>query len=788
MSRADTDKKVTREHTLEVSRMSCGSCVGRVERALQAVDGVSAVAVNLATESAVVSARADVSLDTLKTALAAAGYPVKPRNDLADNVSRNASREQERHEELQTLTRSFFIAALLSLPVIVLEMGSHLIPALQELLHNTLGHQNNWLLQFALTTALLIGPGRRFFNHGIPALLRLEPDMNSLVVLGTSAAWGFSAVATFAPALLPSGTVNVYYEAAAVIITLILLGRVLEARAKGRTSEAISRLLRLQAHTARVERNGQQIEVAINDINPGERVQVRPGERVPLDGELIDGNSYVDESMITGESMPVTKHIGSPVTGGTLNKTGAFTMRVSRLAGDTVLAQIIKMVEAAQASKLPIQSLVDKITLWFVPAVMLVALLTVVVWMIWGPEPALTLALVNAVAVLIVACPCAMGLATPVSIMVGTGRAAEMGILFRDGAALQALRDTRIIALDKTGTITNGTPELTDFLVQPGFDEAEVLALVAAVESRSEHPIAEALSVAAQSRKLNLPSITQFEALPGYGMQAEAGNRQIHIGADRLLKKMNIDTSATAYIASALADQGKTPFYAAIDGKLAAVIAVADTIKATTPAAINALHKLGFRVVMISGDNQRTAQSVAQQLSIDEVFAEVLPEGKVAVLQQLGSDGSKVTYVGDGINDAPALAAADIGIAMGNGTDVAIESAAVVLMAGDLTAVVNAVALARSTMRNIHQNLFWAFAYNVALIPVAAGALYPAFGLLLAPIFAAGAMAMSSVFVLGNALRLKRFSSAEFQQGMRQEVHQEPGSATMDDLSKSAQL
>ena len=752
MSKAETNQK------LEISGMNCASCVGRVERALQEIDGVASVAVNLATESALVRIGKPVPLQEFAQALQKAGYPLKQRATGADAAENTALRAAERAEELKTLQRDLLIAALLTLPIVILEMGSHLIPAFRELVHGALGHQNSWLLQFALTTVLMAGPGRRFFMHGIPALLRLAPDMNSLVVLGTSAAWGYSTVATFYPSLLPAASVNVYFEAAAVIITLILLGRLLEARAKGRTSEAITRLLSLQAHTARVERDGQQVEVAVADIKPGERVVVRPGEKIPLNGELVEGHSFVDESMITGEPMPVEKLSGAVLTGGTLNKTGAFSMRVTRVGDDTLLAQIIRLVENAQGAKLPIQSLVNRITLWFVPTVMLVALLTLLVWLIWGPEPALSLALVNAVAVLIVACPCAMGLATPVSIMVATGRAAEMGVLFRDGTALQALRDTRIIALDKTGTITSGKPELTDFQVQPGYDEAQLLALVAAVEARSEHPIAEAIVTAARARGLSLSSVSNFEALPGYGLQAEVDGHLIQIGADRLLDKLQIDSAAVTDIARNLAEQGKTPFYAALDGHLAAVIAVADAIKPTTKGAIAALHKLGFRVAMITGDNQLTANAVARTLGIDEVFAEVLPEGKVETVQALRSSGHSVTYVGDGINDAPALAAADIGIAMGTGTDIAIESAEVVLMAGDLSAVVNAIALARSTMRNIQENLFWAFAYNVALIPIATGVLYPAFGILLSPIFAAAAMAMSSVFVLGNALRLKRFT------------------------------
>ncbi len=581
--------------------------------------------------------------------------------------------------------------------------------------------------------------------------------MNSLVAVGTAAAFGYSLVATFAPGLLPAGTVNVYYEAAAVIVALILLGRFLEARAKGRTSEAIKRLVGLQAKVAHVVREGRTVDIPITEVVLGDLVEVRPGERVPVDGEVTEGGSFVDESMITGEPIPVEKRAGSTLVGGTVNQNGALTLRATAVGGQTMLAQIIRLVEQAQGSKLPIQAVVDKVTLWFVPAVMLAAALTFLVWLVFGPSPALTFALVNAVAVLIIACPCAMGLATPTSIMVGTGRGAEMGVLFRKGEALQLLKDARVVAVDKTGTLTEGRPVLTDLEIAEGFDRDQVLAKVAAVEARSEHPIARAIVEAAEQAAIELPLMTDFESVTGMGVRANVDGVRVEVGADRFMRELGLDVGGFAGTAERLGGEGKSPLYAAIEGRLAAIVAVADPIKPSTPAAIAALHQLGLKVAMITGDNAHTAQAIARQLGIDEVVAEVLPEGKVEAVRRLKAAHGQIAFVGDGINDAPALAAADVGLAIGTGTDVAVESADVVLMSGNLQGVPNAIALSKATLGNIRQNLFWAFGYNTALIPLAAGVLYPAYGLLLSPIFAAGAMALSSVFVLGNALRLRRF-------------------------------
>ncbi|PLN42551.1 copper-translocating P-type ATPase, partial [Klebsiella pneumoniae] len=634
---------------------------------------------------------------------------------------------------------------------------SHLIPGMHQWIMDTIGLQESWYLQFVLTLLVLVIPGRRFYLKGIPALIRLGPDMNSLVSVGTLAAFGYSMVATFAPGLLPQGTVNVYYEAAAVIVALILLGRFMEARAKGRTSEAIKRLVGLQAKEAHVLRNGVVVDIPINDVVLDDIIEVRPGERVPVDGEVSEGTSFVDESMITGEPIPVEKVPGSLMVGGTVNQKGALRLRATAVGGQTMLSQIIRMVEQAQGSKLPIQAVVDKVTLWFVPVVMLAALLTFLAWLTFGPSPALSFALVNAVAVLIIACPCAMGLATPTSIMVGTGRGAEMGILFRKGEALQLLKDAKVVAVDKTGTLTEGRPVMTDLELAEGFELNEVLAKVAAVESRSEHPIARAIVESALEKGISLPILTEFDSITGMGVRAIVDGERIEVGADRFMRELGLDVEHFSQTSVRLGNEGKSPLYVAIGGRLAAIIAVADPIKSSTPIAINALHQLGLKVAMITGDNANTAHAIARQLGFDEVVAEVLPEGKVEAVRRLKESYGKVAYVGDGINDAPALAVADIGLAIGTGTDIAVESADVVLMSGNLQGVPNAIGLSKATIGNIRQNLFWAFGYNAALIPVAAGLLYPAYGLLLSPIFAAGAMALSSVFVLGNALRLRRF-------------------------------
>ncbi|MFC5585082.1 heavy metal translocating P-type ATPase [Nitratireductor kimnyeongensis] len=737
-----------------VDGMTCASCVRRVEQAIAAVPGVSGVTVNLATESASVDLLNDDARSGVEEAIRKSGYTPVLRSD---RVGDSDAHEAAKAAELRALKRDFTLAAIFTLPIFLFEMGSHFVPGMHAWLMGIVDRSTLYIVYFILATIVQFGPGLRFYRKGFPALMRFAPDMNSLVMLGSSAAWAYSVVATFAPAILPSGTVNVYFEASAVIVTLILLGRLLEARAKGRTGEAIKRLMGLRAKSARVLRDDAFIDVPLEEVVVGDRLQVRPGDKVPVDGVVESGASYVDEAMISGEPAPVSKAEGDEVIGGTINKAGSFVYRATKIGADTVLAQIIRMVENAQGAKLPVQAMVDRVTAWFVPAVMLAAALTFVIWLMFGPDPALAFALVNAVAVLIIACPCAMGLATPTSIMVGTGRAAQLGVLFRNGEALQNMRNTRVVAFDKTGTLTLGRPALTDFVVQPGFERADVLSLAASAEAMSEHPVADAIVEAARSEDLRLKSVDEFKAVAGFGIAADVDGRRLHIGADRFMRQHNVEIGKASADAEKLAADAKTPLYAAVDGRLAALIAIADPVKESTPEAIAALHALGLEVAMVTGDNRRTAETIAARLGIDRVEAEVLPEGKVEAIKRLRGQVGPVCFVGDGINDAPALAEADVGIAIGTGTDVAIESADVVLMAGDVTGVANAIGLSQATMKNIKQNLFWAFAYNASLIPVAAGVLYPATGLLLSPMLAAGAMALSSVFVLGNALRLKRF-------------------------------
>lgn len=717
---------------LSVDGMTCAACTGRVERVLKAQPGVVAASANLATRSATVTLwdGAATTADSLAAAVSRAGYAATP-------VEEAPAHDPE--AEIRALARQTLIAGILTLPVFVTEMGGHLIPAFHHWLHGTFGTQAIWLMQFVLASLVLAFPGRRFFTKGIPALLRGGPDMNSLVAVGTGAAWLYSTLVTFAPATVPEASRAVYFEAAAVIVVLILLGRTLEARARGRAGAAIARLIRLQPKTARLEDGS---EIAVASLAPGMRVVIRPGERVPTDGRVASGSSAVDESMLTGEPLPVAKGAGDGLTGGTVNGTGGLVMEVTQVGAETVLARIVALVEEAQGSKLPVQALVDRVTLWFVPVVMAVALVTVLVWLAVGPGVAE--ALVAGVSVLIIACPCAMGLATPVSILVGTGRAAELGVLFRKGDALQHLAEVRTVAFDKTGTLTEGRPRVTDIMG----DDA-LLADAAAVEAGSEHPLAAAVLAEAAARDLAVPPATDFAARPGYGAEATVAGRRIAVGSARMMGDLSDDLKMRT---EAFAKEGKSLLFVARDGVVAGVIAVADPVKPTTPAALRALADDGLSTIMVTGDNEVTARAIAGRLGITDLRAGVLPDGKGDVVRTLG-DG--VAFVGDGINDAPALAAADVGLAMGTGTDVAIEAGDVVLMTGDPLGVANARRISRATMRNIRQNLVWAFGYNVALIPVAAGVLVPFGGPQLSPMLAAGAMALSSVFVLSNALRLK---------------------------------
>lgn len=748
MSATDTS---LRRLDLSVEGMSCASCVAHVERALKAQPGIEEARVNLATGRASLTLGAGApSPERIADAVTEAGYDATPVTDDRAAQDREA---KAREAEQAGLRRDTLLAAAGTIPLMVLEMGGHLVPPFHHWLGMTFGDTALRLVTFLLATFVMFGPGRRFFVLGFASLRRLAPDMNALVMIGAGAAFLYSAVASFLPALLPPGTALTYFETGAVIVTLILAGRWLEAGARGRTSEAIRRLVQLQPRTARLRTANGEREVAIEDLRVGDTLLVRPGERIPTDGVVVEGASPVDEAMLTGEPLPVSKKPGDTVTGGTVNGAGALAVEARSVGADTVLAQILRTVEEAQGAKLPIQALVDRVTAVFVPAILLAALATFLVWLVFGPAPALPFALVNAVSVLIIACPCAMGLATPVSIMIGVGKGAELGILFRRGEALQALRDIRTVALDKTGTLTEGRPKLTDVAVAEGFMREDVLALAAAVEARSEHPVAQAIVAAAPGP---LAGATAFVAESGYGVSALVGGRRVAVGSDRMMARDGIDIGALSATSEALASAGKTPLYVAVDGRVAGALAVADTVRPTTPDALAGLHGQGLRLAMITGDDPRTARAIASELGIDEVAAQVLPADKAAIVRRL-REGGGVAFVGDGINDAPALAEAEVGVAVGTGTDIAIESADVVLMSGDLRKLPVGIALSRATMRNIRQNLVWAFGYNALLIPVAAGVLYPAFGVTLSPILASAAMALSSVSVLSNALRLRGF-------------------------------
>ncbi|QCF26060.1 heavy metal translocating P-type ATPase [Hydrocarboniclastica marina] len=737
---------------IPVLGMTCGACVSRVERAIDKSPGVVEASVNLTTQKAFVTfIPGSGSVAEIQQAIRKAGYEPQEPGARPDQSAAD--------DEGMELRRNVIFAAIFTVPLVIIGMGK-MLPGLDSFFGALLHHRGWMAIEWLLATPVLFYAGARFFRSGFAELRHANPGMNSLVMIGSSAAYFYSVFALAAPGIFPAGTAESYFEAAGVIVTLILLGRYFEHVAKGRTSEAIKKLLQLQAKTARVIRGGQTLELPVDSVVIDDRVLTRPGERIAVDGVVEEGESYVDESMISGEPVPVAKGKGSEVVGGTINKNGALTFRVTRIGGETVLSRIISMVEAAQAEKPPIQELADKVAGVFVPVVILIALLTFGIWYGFGPEPALSFAFVTAVSVLLIACPCAMGLATPTAIMVGTGKGAEMGVLFRKGAALETLARTEIVVLDKTGTLTRGRPELTDFVVVNGMDESAVLRWVAAVEAQSEHPIAEAIVAGAKSQALELPTVSRFQAEPGYGIEAEVEGRTLNVGADRYMQQLGIDLSLVEDQAVALATQAKSPLYAAVDGQLAAVIAVADPLKEGSSEAISALKQMGLRVAMLTGDNRATAEAIARQVGIEQVLAEVLPDQKAAEIKRLQQRGLRTAFVGDGINDAPALAQADVGIAIGTGTDVAIEAGDIVLMRGDLRGILEAIALSRRTRKTIIGNFIWAYGYNVALIPVAAGLLYPFTGFLLNPMLAAGAMSLSSLFVLTNSLRLRGFEPA----------------------------
>ena len=659
--------------------------------------------------------------------------------------------------ELRDMTRRFWIGLVLTLPVFILEMGGHLV----DLGHLVAPQTSNWI-QLVFATPVVLWAGWPFFVRAWASVRNRSLNMFSLVALGAGAAWLYSTAGTIAPGIFPDtargpdGAVPIYFEAAAVITVLVLLGQVLELRAREKTSGAIRALLDLAPRNAiRVTAAGADQEVAIDEIVVGDLLRVRPGEKVPVDGTVTEGKATVDESMVTGEAMPVAKSPGSVVTAGTMNQSGGFVMRAEKVGADTLLSQIVHMVAAAQRSRAPIQRLADQVAGWFVPVVIVVALLTFVAWYAWGPEPVVAHALVAAVAVLIIACPCALGLATPMSIMVSVGRGAREGVLIRDAASLERMEKVDTLVVDKTGTLTEGRPRMVDLVTQPGFEAQELLALLASVERASEHPLAAAIVEAAQERQLSLAPVSDFDSPVGKGVVGTVDGRVLLAGSARFLADRGIDASPAQAAAEARRAQAATVIFVAIDDRLAGWVAIADPVKGTTPAALESLRDAGVRIVMLTGDGRTTAEAVARELGIDEVVAEVYPQDKADVVQRLQRKGRVVAMAGDGVNDAPALAAADVGIAMGGGTDVAMESAGITLLKGNLTGIARARTLSRATMRNIRQNLFLSFAYNVAGIPVAAGVLYPAFGLLLSPQVAALAMALSSVSVIGNALRLR---------------------------------
>jgi len=731
---------------------ACSTCVDSIEAALTAVPGVDRVLPDRAANGVDVEYDPGrVSPEDLRRAVAGVGYRVEP---VAEPTSETAEDEEaaERRREVRDLGRRVVVGALLTLPVVVAVMGSEVLRA--DWVPDVL--VNPWL-QFGLSVPVFFYTGWPIHTVGWRALRHRSAEMNSLITLGTSAAFGYSLLVTVAPGLVPAAARDVYYEAVGVILTLILLGRLLEARARAGTGEAIRRLMGLRPRTARVVRNGNEAEIPVDEVRVGDEVIVRPGEKVPVDGRILDGHSTMDESMVTGESIPVEKGPGDEVVGATINKTGSFRFRATAVGSDTFLAQIVRLVREAQASKAPIQRLADAVAGYFVPAVIFIAIATFVVWFVVGPEPGLTFGLVSAVSVLIIACPCALGLATPLSIMVGTGKGAQSGILIRSAEALETAHRVGTVVLDKTGTITRGEPRVTDVVARVG-SEGDLLRLVAAAERVSEHPLGEAVVRGAAERGLDVVDPQDFESVTGRGVRATVAGAQVVVGSRYLLRDMGVDPSTLEDDAARLEEEGKTAIFAAVEGRAAGLVAVADVPKEESSPAIAALRRRGLEAVMITGDNRRTAAAIARQVGLGRALAEVLPEDKAREVGRLQRERGLVAMVGDGINDAPALAQADVGVAIGTGTDVAIESSDVTLVSGDLRGVVTAVDLSRAMMRNIKQNLFFAFVYNVAGIPIAAGVLYPFTGLLLSPIIAATAMALSSLSVVGNANRLRGFS------------------------------
>ncbi len=734
-----------------VKGMHCAGCVGKVERALMSTPGVQRAMVNLATERATVELASNGPvLADLRRVVAAAGYAVP--EEIATTPEAEDREQALRRQENRLLQLKFLVGAALSVPVLV---GS---------MHEVFTWAPHWLrspgLLWALTTPVQFWVGGQFHRGFVKELVHGSLSMNALVSIGTNAAYFFSVAVTLWPHRFTTASAMPYYEASALLMTFLVLGRWLEARARGGTSEAIRHLVALRPRTARVLRGRQEEDIAIGDVAVGDLLRVRPGERIAVDGEIVEGASTVDESMLTGESLPVEKGPGATVVGGSVNRTGSFTFRATRVGKDTVLARIIGLVEEAQGSKAPIQRLADRVAAVFVPVILVIAGVTFGVWWFWGPAPAFFSALTSAVGVLVIACPCAMGLATPTAIMVGTGKGAQLGVLIRSAEALELLDRVSVVVLDKTGTLTSGKPVVTDVVPASGVVADELAALAAAAEQGSEHPLGEAIVSFAKARGLALPPIASFQAVPGQGVEAFAAEGRLLLGNARMMAACGIDISALEAAARELALDGKSTVYVAFAGRAQGLIAVADVLKPDAPLAVQVLRELGLDVAMLTGDARLTAEAIARKAGIARVIAEVLPEQKAAEIERLRHGGRLVAMVGDGINDAPALAIADVGIAMGSGTDIAIEAADVTLMRGDLRGVVTAIELSHRTIRIIKENLIWAFGYNLVLVPVAAGALYPIWGIQLSPILAGLAMALSSVSVVANSLRLKRFRPA----------------------------
>jgi Cu+-exporting ATPase len=735
---------------LPIQGMTCASCVNKVEKALASVKGVIHVNVNFATERASVEyIPEEVTIRDLKNVVQEAGYQVLEVKE-EDIVEKE---RLAREAELARLRWKFITGAILLVPILILMYGASLLEGVG------LSKGANFFIQFLLATPVQFWVGRQFYVGFWKATKHKTSDMNTLIAVGTSAAYLYSLITTFFPHLfmVKGVMIDVYFDTSAAIIVLILLGRFLEARARGRTSEAIKKLIGLQPKTAKVIRDGNEVDIPADEVTLGDIIVVRPGEKIPVDGIVREGYSSVDESMVTGESLPVEKKVGDIAIGATINKTGTFKFEATKIGKDTALAQIIRLVQEAQGSKPPIARMVDVVAGYFVPIVILIAIATFIIWYFFGPYPALTYAFLNFVSVLIIACPCALGLATPTSIMVGTGKGAENGILIRGAEALETAHQLNTIVLDKTGTLTRGEPSVTDIVESERFTKKEILTLAASAEKGSEHPLGEAIVNKAKEEDLNLFNARDFHAIAGHGIEATIDSKRILLGNLRLMKERKVVLNGLSERAEYLSNEGKTPMFLAVEGEAAGIIAVADTLKENSKEAVRVLHRMGLEVVMLTGDNQRTAKAIAGQVGIDHVLAEVLPEMKAEEIKRLQTEGKKVGMVGDGINDAPALAQADVGIAIGTGTDVAMESSDITLIGGDLRGIVTAIALSKATIRNVKQNLFWAFAYNTILIPVAAGVLFPFFGILLNPIFAAGAMAFSSVTVVSNALRLRKF-------------------------------